>query len=83
MECVKIAYVTLAQFMKPDRFSQVVVVLKLDGVEQKDYLPNILYTKANVALFPQFEFGGLGHKYKSRNIAFRFSFLGPNLSISV
>jgi len=50
---------------------------------QKGYLHNILYTKANVAPFPQFKFGGLVHKYKSRNIAFRFSFLGRNFSISV
>jgi hypothetical protein len=41
---------------------QVVVVLKLDRVEQKGYLRNILYTKANVVLLPQFKFGGLGHK---------------------
>jgi hypothetical protein len=61
----------------------VVVVLKLDGVDQKGYLRITLYTKANVALLPQFKFGSLGHKYKNRNIAFRFSFFGPNLSISV
>jgi len=44
-------------------------------VEQKGYLRDILYSTANVALLPQCKFGGLGHKYKSGNIAFRFFFL--------
>ena len=73
MECVKIAYVMLAQCMNT-RQIQVVVVLKLNGVDRKGYLRNIYIQKPMLPSFLSSSFVALGTNTKAETLHFGFLF---------